>query len=150
MEGVALPSAGRREPSGQPAPTYLIDTDWLIDALIGISSAVALIDRVSGEGAAVSVVSHCELLEGVYGSRRRSPSSPALHDFLARFETLPISPPVVDWFARTRAQLRSQGRLLPDFDLVIAATALAHNLTLVTRNRRHFGRIEGLRLLPEP
>lgn len=46
--------------------------------------------------------------------------------------------------------LRAEGRLIPDFDVVIAATALAHDLTLVTRNRRHFDRIAGLTLLPAP
>ena len=45
-----------------------------------------------------------------------------------------------------RAFLRRQGQLIPDLDLLIAATALAHDLTLVTRNRRHFSRILSLRL----
>ncbi len=40
--------------------------------------------------------------------------------------------------------------MIPDFDVVIAATALAHDLTLVTRNRRHFDRIAGLAILPAP
>ena len=42
--------------------------------------------------------------------------------------------------------LRRQGQLIPDLDLLIAATALAHDLTLVTRNRHHFERIPDLRL----
>jgi predicted nucleic acid-binding protein len=43
--------------------------------------------------------------------------------------------------------LRRQGNLIPDFDLLIAATALRHDLTLVTRDTAHFERIEGLQLL---
>jgi predicted nucleic acid-binding protein len=38
--------------------------------------------------------------------------------------------------------------LIPDTDLLIAATALAENLTLVTRNVRHFNRIPELKLYP--
>ena len=49
-------------------------------------------------------------------------------------------------FANHRARLRNTGLLIPDFDLAIAATALEHDLTLITHNRRHFGRIDGLRL----
>jgi predicted nucleic acid-binding protein len=49
-------------------------------------------------------------------------------------------------FARTRAGLRARGILIPDLDLLIAATALEHDLTLLTRNRRHFDRITGLKL----
>ena len=44
-------------------------------------------------------------------------------------------------FAEVRADLRRRGERLPDFDLVIAATALHHGLTVLTFNRRHFGRI---------
>jgi predicted nucleic acid-binding protein len=47
-------------------------------------------------------------------------------------------------FGRLRALLRLQGTLIPDLDLLIAATALQHDLVLLTRNRRHFDRIPGL------
>ncbi len=38
--------------------------------------------------------------------------------------------------------------LIPDADLFIAATALHHDLTLVTRNLKHFERVPGIRLYP--
>ena len=49
-------------------------------------------------------------------------------------------------FARTRGELRRDGRLIPDLDLLIAATAIHHDLTLVTRNVRHIGRISALQI----
>ena len=52
----------------------------------------------------------------------------------------------MDVFARTRVELRRAGRLIPDLDLLIAATAIHHDLTLLTRNVRHFGRIPELQL----
>jgi tRNA(fMet)-specific endonuclease VapC len=36
--------------------------------------------------------------------------------------------------------------LIPDFDILIAATAIHHDLTLVTRNQKHLARIPGLKL----
>jgi len=48
-------------------------------------------------------------------------------------------------YGRIRRDLRLQGRLLADNDLWIAATALAHDLTLVTRDK-HFERVPGLKL----
>jgi tRNA(fMet)-specific endonuclease VapC len=55
-----------------------------------------------------------------------------------------------DAIARTAADLyatlRREGRLLPDADLLIAATALAHGHTLVTSNLKHFERVPGLQL----
>jgi len=42
--------------------------------------------------------------------------------------------------------LRSQGIRIGTFDLRIAATALVHNLTMVTRNTKDFARIPGLQI----
>jgi tRNA(fMet)-specific endonuclease VapC len=48
-------------------------------------------------------------------------------------------------FGRQRGRLRADGMIIRDSDIWIAATALQYNLTL-TNNRRHFERIEGLRI----
>lgn len=50
------------------------------------------------------------------------------------------------WLAHLHDQLRSTGTLIAETDLLIAATALRHQATLVTRNTRHFERISGLSL----
>ena len=44
-------------------------------------------------------------------------------------------------FARERRRLRAAGNLIPDFDLMIGATAVRYDLTLISNNRRHFQRI---------
>ncbi len=49
-------------------------------------------------------------------------------------------------FARIRGGLRRSGQLIGDPDLLIAATALHYDLTLVTRNVKDFQRTPGLRL----
>lgn len=49
-------------------------------------------------------------------------------------------------FARLRGDLRRKGQLIGDPDILIAATALHHDLMLVTRNLRDFQRVPGLTL----
>jgi tRNA(fMet)-specific endonuclease VapC len=50
-----------------------------------------------------------------------------------------------------RGDLKRRGLTIGDFDILIAATALHHDLTLVTRNRRHVSRIPDLQLYsPRP
>lgn len=49
-----------------------------------------------------------------------------------------------EYYAQQKVNLRRMGRPVDDIDLLIAATALAHNLTLVTRNARHFADVGGL------
>ena len=70
-------------------------------------------------------------------------------NFLSDYPALPLTDPIMTIFARTRADLRSRGMRIPDLDLLIAATAIEHGLTLLTRNRRHFDRVPGLRLYQE-
>jgi tRNA(fMet)-specific endonuclease VapC len=49
-------------------------------------------------------------------------------------------------FGQVQSQMLRQGTIVNPVDLMIGATALAHNLTLVTHNTRHFQSIPNLRL----
>lgn len=124
----------------------LIDSDWLIDVLIGVPSAVSAIVRLSGQELGVSVVSSGGLFEGALGDINPQEELARCRALLARFTLVPLSDPIMERFARTRRMLRDAGQLIPDLDLVIGATAVHHDLTLLTRNLRHFGRIPGLKL----
>jgi tRNA(fMet)-specific endonuclease VapC len=125
---------------------YLVDADWLIDAAIGRPHAQRTLDRLSDEGLAVSIIAVAEIYEGAFGTPDPQATLAGLRDFLSDFAILPLTDPIVEHFARLRAALRQQGQLIPDMDLLIAATALVEDLMLVTRNMRHFERIAGLTL----
>ena len=125
---------------------YLVDSDYLIDALGGIASAVTTLDRLSEHGLGVSIVAIGEVYEGAYRFPDPMDVLRTFREYLIDYTVQPLTDPIMEVFARIRADLRRQRRLIPDFDLAIAATAIAHDLTLVTRNRRHFDRVEGLRL----
>ena len=51
-----------------------------------------------------------------------------------------------DIFWMLKASLKKSGKILDDFDLIIAACAMTNNLTLVTNNTKHFSRIDSLKL----
>jgi tRNA(fMet)-specific endonuclease VapC len=125
---------------------YLVDSDWLIDAATGRPRAQRILDRLSNEGLAVSIIAVAEVYEGAFGTPDPQDTVAGLRDFLSDFAILPLTDPIAEHFARLRAALRQQGQLIPDMDLLIAATALEADLTLVTRNARHFERIRELRL----
>jgi tRNA(fMet)-specific endonuclease VapC len=61
-------------------------------------------------------------------------------------EILPIGLESTEIFGILKAQLEIAGNRLDDFDLIIASCAMAHNLTLITNNIKHFQRIDGLKL----
>jgi len=59
---------------------------------------------------------------------------------------LSVNKAILKRFAQLRGQLRQSGNIIGDFDILIAATALHYDLTLLTQNRRHFSRIPDLKL----
>jgi len=127
--------------------TYLIDTDWVIDHLHQIERVTRRLEELAPEGLALSIISLAELYEGVYYASDPVESEAALQHFLdPELTMLGIDEETRKIFGKERGRLRAAGMMVGDCDLLIGATALRHNLTLLTNNRRHFDRIEGLRI----
>ncbi|WP_339095310.1 PIN domain-containing protein [Deinococcus sp. VB343] len=70
-----------------------------------------------------------------------------LDNLLTFLLSLDFDQQAADIAASIYHQLRSTGQLIDEADLMIAATAVRYNATLVTRNTSHFQRIQGLGLL---
>ncbi len=126
---------------------YLVDTDWVIDYFHGVERAVRRLNELSPEGVGLSVIALAELYEGVFFSSNPEGNEQAMRDFLVDVEVVDVDDGVCRTFARERGRLRSAGALIDDFDLLIGSTALHHDLTLLTNNRRHFERMDGLRIV---
>jgi tRNA(fMet)-specific endonuclease VapC len=125
---------------------YLVDTDWIIDGLANVPSAITALRHLAQDGISVSIVSFAELYDGAYGSRNPQGEIVRIQQFLAAYPVINLSDAIVGHFGQVRSQLRSQGLLIPDMDLLIGVTAVVHDLTIMTRNVRHFGRIPDLTL----
>ena len=128
--------------------SYLVDSDYVADWLKGRPDAVRLLTTLRTDGLAISVITYGEIYEGVYYGRDPAAAERGFRQFLRAVTVLPTTRTIMRRFARLRGDLRALGQLIGDMDLLIAATALAADLTLVTRNRRHFARIPDLRLHP--
>jgi tRNA(fMet)-specific endonuclease VapC len=127
-------------------PRFLVDTDWVIQYLKGYPAFVARLGDLQPQGLALSIISLAELYEGVFYSRDPEGDGQDLADFLRGVTVLGIDRDIAERFGRERGRLRKAGMLIADFDLLIGATAVHNNLTLLTNNRNHFERIDGLRM----
>jgi len=132
---------------------YLFDTDALSETLRPrpLPAYAAWLAGVAVRDLATSAVVVGELLAGARrrkDGRGRSLERRYREDVLPLFPALPFDERAADHYATWRAVLEGDGRPLHDVDLMIAATAAANDLDLVTGNIRHFERLEahGLRL----
>jgi predicted nucleic acid-binding protein len=124
---------------------YLLDSDSLINFLNGDKKMVEAVYKIHKKGIATSVICLAEVLEGLYTlSDKRKTGE--FEKFISAVEVFPVDETTAREFARIRKALRKKGQLIDNFDLLIAATCLAHDLTLVTGNLTHFKRIGGLKI----
>ncbi len=126
--------------------SYLLDTDWAIQALHGRAAAVATLGRLTPHRVAVSVVTLGELHEGAFRSSNPIAHIESLRRFLHPYPMLNLNEPIMQRFGEYRAFLRRRGALISDFDIIIGATAVHHGLTVLTFNVRHLERIPDVRL----
>jgi tRNA(fMet)-specific endonuclease VapC len=85
-----------------------------------------------------------ELWTGALKSQSPASQLARLELIQARFDTLSFDPPAAEAAAHIRTALETQGTPIGPVDTLIAGVALAHHLTLVTRNTREFERVPGL------
>jgi tRNA(fMet)-specific endonuclease VapC len=94
---------------------------------------------------AVSSITVAELQYGVEKSAAGEKNARALEVFLLPLEIVPFELPSALVYGKIRAELERQGKPIGGMDMLIAAQAIAHGLTLVTHNLKEFQRISGLR-----
>ena len=123
---------------------YLVDTDWAIDYLHSADRTIRRLEELLPNGVGLSVVSLAELYEGLARSRNPDADAEALRLFLKAVEVVPLDEAACRVFGAERARLREEGNLIGDMDILIGATAISNNLTLLTNNIKDFRRINGL------
>ena len=125
---------------------YLLDTDTIIYSLKGDTNIQENLRQHVNDLLQISIITLMELYYGVYKSQHVDANLAKIKTLEQSFEILPTGQETTEIFGRLKARLELDGNRLDDFDLIIASTALTHNLVLVTNNEKHFERIEGLKL----
>lgn len=119
------------------------DTDVLIDFLADREPASRWVaGELEGGRLWTTVITRFELLCGARNARQEI----ALRRLLAAIPSLSLDQQAADQAARVRKSLEKAGEPIGMADSLIAGIVLSQNATLLTRNRRHFKRVSGLRL----
>lgn len=126
---------------------YLLDTNLIIDFLKAKPETIDQLSPLFAEGMAISTITAAEYLQGIFKTTDDKNALKLFLEFLnqAKIEILNIDWEIAEVYAKLQAKAEQIGYRLPAFDLLIASTALVHNLTLIS-NDKVFTKIKDLKL----
>ena len=127
----------------------VLDSSILIAMERGELELAAALKEHRDETVAISAVTASELLHGAFRLKgaRQAATEAFVHNVLRSLPVLSFDLKSARIHARLAADMAAGGNTIGDRDLMIAATALACGSELVTRDRRSFPRVPGLRVV---
>ncbi len=127
---------------------YLLDTSVVIDYLRGKQQVVELLNTIEGELCS-SYICLAEVYEGIYRVTNPAKIEEDVNKFFLSLSFVyGVDAKVAKKFGEIRAELKSKGEVIEDFDIMLAATCLVYNLTLITSNKKHFSHVANLQIYP--
>jgi len=124
----------------------LIDTDVAINYI-----KKGLVSGVSSQtiyGSNISRITYIELVFGYYKTAKRKELD-KITEFISdlSIDIIELDDEISHQFCKLKIDLQKKGEVIPDFDLIIASTAIVNNFKLYTLNLKHFSRINQLKLV---
>jgi tRNA(fMet)-specific endonuclease VapC len=124
---------------------YLLDTNIIV---FWLKNRYGIADKIAEAGAANCFVSEVTVAELRYGVECSDPAlldekRKRLADLLTYLQVIPFFV-AIELYAKEKARLRFAGQAIPDFDLLIGATAVQQNMAMVTNNSKHLSRVQGI------
>ena len=123
---------------------YLLDTDIIIYALKGNQVVVDNIAAHADSPKAISVITYGELVYGAKKSQKIAGNLAKIYRLREIFPVIDLSCAIMDTFAELKAEMSRNGKIIADFDLLIAATAVSTGYCVVSNNEKHFSKIPDL------
>ncbi len=93
----------------------------------------------------INLITYYEILSGLLAKNAFKQLS-VFEDFVSENIILSLTEKSVKISAEIYSTLRKSGNILDDIDLLIAGIAIENDMTLITNNVKHFGRIPGLKI----
>ena len=125
---------------------YLLDTDTCIYLLNGNESLKKKVKEIGVFSLAVTNSVLAELYFGAYNSKKVEENLKRIELFKKNLTILSDSEESAKQFGKIKANLKSKGKIIEDFDILIASIAFINHCVLITNNVEHFNRIDDLQI----
>ncbi len=124
---------------------YLLDTNIII---FWLKKRYNIGDKIAEVGEGNCFISDVTVAELRFGVECSEPAlldekRKRLADLLMYLQVIPFAV-AIELYAKEKARLRLAGEIIPDFDLLIGATAVQQNMKMVTNNTKHLSKIQGI------
>ena len=126
---------------------FLLDSNFCIACLRRKPWALTVLEGVPLASVAISALTVGELVLGTLLAQDPGRELAKVEAFLRPLQVIPFGGDEAIQWAHLEAQLRKHGNRIEAEDAMIAATALAFGMTLVSGNTRHFDRVKGLKVV---
>jgi len=125
---------------------YFLDTNTCIQYINGRSKSILTkLQSTPANEIVVGSIVRAELAHGASKSQYPELNRQRQQQFLQPYQTLPFDDVIENIYGELRATLEKTGQPIGPLDMLIAASALAYNLILVTHNIREFSRVPNLK-----
>lgn len=126
---------------------FLLDTSFIIEILRKNPAAIAFLEKHQEDKFFTSSICEAEIWEGIYREKKTDFSKKKIEfmDFLeSLFGIIPFASEEAEIAGQIRSKLSVKGERIGDLDVLIAASAISVQATLLTKNLKHFSRVENL------
>lgn len=124
---------------------YLLDTNICIYYFKGLYKLQEKIEKIGFEKFSISEITLAELVYGAEKSQNPGKNMKVVEDFADKIPIIPILDSI-KIYGKEKARLKTKGAIISDLDLFIGATAIFHDMFLVTRNVKEFERMESIKI----
>jgi tRNA(fMet)-specific endonuclease VapC len=127
----------------------IIDADVIIRGERGTFDLKGWLSERSGEPVEIAAITVAELLHGVEraDAAHKAKRETFVRSSVERMSIIPYTEATALAHARIWAALEATGRMIGDYDLIVAATALERGSVVATFNERHFSSVRGLKVI---
>lgn len=125
---------------------YCLDSSTVVEYLRGDAKVKSRLDEVAHSKIYITAITLCELFKGAYLSANTEENLSLINSLFDYFYILELEDNSAEIYGQKYSELKKIGKLTQDFDLLIAAICMANNVVLVTRNKKHFENIKGLKV----
>ncbi|MEK6881412.1 MAG: type II toxin-antitoxin system VapC family toxin [Nanoarchaeota archaeon] len=119
---------------------YCVDTNIVVDIMRGDKALAIKVENMifSGKNIFLTPITLCELYRGAFLHVNFDKKLQETESIIFNFEFIDFNAQSCKVFGELYAEIKKSGKMISDFDLMIASICKANNLILVTRDKKHF------------